>query len=91
LVTLPLMGGAYIYGSHPFIDFALGIAIPLHCHFGFDTIIQDYMPARRVGNATFMTASWGLKALTGLVLYGCYEFNTNDIGLTALVQKLWKK
>jgi succinate dehydrogenase (ubiquinone) membrane anchor subunit len=32
---------------------------------------------------------WLLRFATLGTLYGVYEFNTNDIGLTELVKRLW--
>lgn len=32
---------------------------------------------------------WGLNAATLLVGIGFYEFETNDVGLTAAVKRLW--
>ncbi|KAF0421473.1 mitochondrial inner membrane protein [Gigaspora margarita] len=75
-------------GAHPITDLCLGVILPFHCHIGFDAMITDYFPHRRnpVLNRSF---SWGLRAVTLIVLYGCYEFNTNDVGLTELVKKVW--
>lgn len=88
IATVPLLGSAVFLGSIPSVDFALGVVIPLHCHIGFDAIIQDYLPARRAPTLNSI-AKWTLRGATLLTLYGCYEFNTNDVGLTALVKRVW--
>jgi succinate dehydrogenase (ubiquinone) membrane anchor subunit len=36
------------------------------------------------------SAKWALNTATVLVLYGLYEFETNDVGITEGVKKIWK-
>ncbi|KAJ3102131.1 membrane anchor subunit of succinate dehydrogenase, Sdh4 [Phlyctochytrium planicorne] len=88
LVTLPLIGTAFFAGSLPLVDLALGVVIPLHTHIGFDACIQDYIPHRKYGVLNTL-CSWLLRAATALVLYGCYSFNTNDVGITAFFKRIW--
>lgn len=88
VATLPLMVAPYFIGSNPYVDLGLGVVIPLHTHIGFDAIIQDYLPARR-NPVLSRVSSYTLYAATGLCLYGCYQFNTNDIGITEFVKRLW--
>ncbi|KAJ3298533.1 membrane anchor subunit of succinate dehydrogenase, Sdh4 [Borealophlyctis nickersoniae] len=88
VALIPLIGSAAIVGSHPYIDLALGVVIPLHTHIGFKAIIDDYIPARRFP-VLFRVSSGLLYAATGLVLYGAYQFNTNDVGITAGAKRLW--
>ena len=76
--------------THPHIDFALGIVLPLHCHLGLDCIITDYLPKRRVGFMhTIVKTTLGLS--TVLSIYGLYKLNTEDVGITEYVKKVWKK
>lgn len=86
--TLPLFASAIALGPVPVVDFLLGIVVPIHCHLGFDAMITDYYPKRSspVMNGVL---SWTLRLSTLLALYGCYQFNTNDVGLTALVGRVW--
>ncbi|KAI8921792.1 CybS-domain-containing protein [Entophlyctis helioformis] len=88
LVSLPLVTGAVALGPTPYIDFALGFVIPLHCYFGFESMIEDYLPARRVG-ILYSILIWTTRILTGVAIYGCYVINTTDVGITALAQRLW--
>ncbi len=88
VVSLPLILSAMVVGPQPAIDLALGIVIPAHCHLGFDAVITDYLPKRRVG-ALHSVATWALRITTLLTLYGCYSFNTNDIGITEFVKRVW--
>lgn len=51
--------------------------------------IIDYIPKRK-----YPKSYKGLKHLlngaTVLVLYGLYEFETNDVGVTEAVKRVWK-
>ncbi|KAJ3344390.1 membrane anchor subunit of succinate dehydrogenase, Sdh4 [Entophlyctis luteolus] len=88
VVTVPLIASAVFAGPLPLVDFGLGIVLPLHTHMGFDVMIQDYIPYRSFGVInTILT--WGLRIATGVVLYGCFVFNTTDVGITAFVKRLW--
>ncbi|KAJ3216088.1 membrane anchor subunit of succinate dehydrogenase, Sdh4 [Dinochytrium kinnereticum] len=88
IVTVPLIGTAFLAGPLPLVDLALGVVIPLHSHMGFDTIIQDYIPKRKYG-ILHTICTWSLRIGTGLFLYGCYSFNTNDVGITAFFKRIW--
>ncbi|TPX31392.1 hypothetical protein SmJEL517_g05266 [Synchytrium microbalum] len=88
LVSVPLIGGAFIMGPVPMIDLALGVVIPLHCHIGFEAIIQDYLPKRKFA-VIYPVTIWFTRLASALVLYGVYQFNTNDVGLTALMKRIW--
>ncbi|KAI8815587.1 CybS-domain-containing protein [Fimicolochytrium jonesii] len=88
IASIPVVVAPFIVGSHPLVDLALGVVIPLHSHVGFDACITDYFPKHRepVMNRIFKAALYGV---TGLSLYGCYQFNTNDIGITEFFKRLW--
>ncbi|KAJ3195537.1 membrane anchor subunit of succinate dehydrogenase, Sdh4 [Irineochytrium annulatum] len=88
VLTIPVIATAFIAGPVSYNDLLLGIVIPLHTHFGIDSMITDYIPHRVYGvlNTVF---NWALRIGTGLCLYGCYMFNTNDIGITAFIKQLW--
>ncbi|KAG9293532.1 hypothetical protein G9A89_005535 [Geosiphon pyriformis] len=85
---IPLTVASVVNGAHPITDLFLGVALPIHSHIGFDSIITDYLPARR---APIMNkvSTWGLRGATLVVLLGCYQFNTNDVGISELVRKIW--
>jgi succinate dehydrogenase (ubiquinone) membrane anchor subunit len=84
LTIAPFASGAL----NPTTDAILCGAILIHSHIGFEACITDYFPARRVPK-TKATFDWGLKAATVLVAVGLYEFETNDVGLTAAIQRIW--
>jgi len=56
---------------------------------GSRSCIVDYFPKRKYPKSS-MAAKWSLNAATVLVLYGLYEFETNDVGITEGVKKIWK-
>jgi succinate dehydrogenase hydrophobic anchor subunit len=74
--------------SHPGIDYALGIVLPLHCHMGIRQIITDYLPRHKFP-IFYVASSNGLRFATLLTLYGLYLLNSKDIGITATVLKFW--
>ncbi|KNC95882.1 uncharacterized protein SPPG_08746 [Spizellomyces punctatus DAOM BR117] len=88
IALVPLMTAPFIIGSHPYVDLGLGVVIPLHTHIGFDAVIEDYLPVRR-NPIIHRVMKYSLYTATGLCLYGCYQFNTNDIGITEFVKRLW--
>ena len=61
----------------------------LHAYTSFQSIIVDYVPARRfaLAHKLFM---WALRGATVLAGVGLYEFETNDVGLTETVKRIWK-
>jgi succinate dehydrogenase (ubiquinone) membrane anchor subunit len=63
-------------------------SIIIHSHIGFESIITDYIPRKRLPK-TRKGAEWGLKAATVLVGIGLYEFETNDVGVTEAIKRVW--
>jgi len=51
--------------------------------------VVDYFPERKYPKSR-KAAKWSLNAATVLVLYGLYEFETNDVGITEGVKRIWK-
>ncbi|KAK1924682.1 mitochondrial inner membrane protein [Papiliotrema laurentii] len=88
---IPVMGTAAVStgSAHPILDGLLAVSLVVHSHIGFDSILIDYLHPRKFALLGPL-AKWVLRAVTGLAVWGCYEFNTNDIGLTELVARLWK-
>ncbi|KAL7422157.1 membrane anchor subunit of succinate dehydrogenase, Sdh4 [Cryptotrichosporon argae] len=74
--------------AYPILDGILAVSLIAHSHIGFDSCIEDYLHPRKhgwLGHA----ARWALRVGTGLSVWGVYEFNTNDVGLTELVRRVW--
>ncbi|KAI5854603.1 CybS-domain-containing protein [Tricharina praecox] len=89
LGLVPLTIAPFAAGSmHPIADAVLGATIVMHSHIGFQSCVIDYFPKRKYPKS-LKTAKWTLNAATVLVLYGLYEFETNDVGITEGVKKIW--
>jgi len=87
---VPLTAAAFVTtgSNYPLLDGILGVSLIIHSHIGFDSMNVDYLHPRKY---PFLgpTAKWGLRLLTTGALVGIYEFNTNDIGLTELITRVW--
>lgn len=51
-------------------------------------VIIDYLPNKRVPK-TRSLFEWGLRLATLSVGVGLYEFETNDVGVTEAIKKIW--
>lgn len=88
------MAASYILSGRkltpqPIVDGVLGITLIAHTHMGFTSCIDDYVHERKFG-ALGSATRWLLRFATAGAVLGVYEFNTNDIGLTELIEKVWK-
>ncbi|ORY94860.1 CybS-domain-containing protein [Syncephalastrum racemosum] len=88
IALIPLISTQFVYGAHPICDGLLGVVLPYHIYLGFDSCITDYIP-KRTYPRWHRAANWTLAGATGLVMWGCFEFNTNEIGLTEFIQRIW--
>ncbi|KAH8434201.1 membrane anchor subunit of succinate dehydrogenase, Sdh4 [Aspergillus melleus] len=85
LTLAPFIGGTF----NPVMDAVLCSFIVVHSHVGFQASIIDYFPARRVPKtASFM--NWLLRGFTLTTAVGLYEFETNDVGITEAIKRVWK-
>ncbi|KAG1728905.1 SDHD, membrane anchor subunit of succinate dehydrogenase [Suillus lakei] len=88
LVPMTAAAFATSGSSYPVFDGLLGLSLVMHSHIGFDSWIVDYVHNRKFPIlGPIMT--WTLRSATVGVLVGVYQFNTNDIGLTELITKVW--
>lgn len=88
LVPLTVAAFATSATQHPILDGLLGVSLVIHSHIGFDSVIVDYLHKRKfpvIGRIV----TWTLRTATVAALAGIYQFNTNDIGLTELIAKVW--
>ncbi|EIW70232.1 hypothetical protein TREMEDRAFT_43822 [Tremella mesenterica DSM 1558] len=87
---IPVMGAAAVSSgsAYPVLDGILAVSLIIHSHIGFDSCIIDYIHPRKFP-ILGPICSWALRVGTGLAVWGVYEFNTNDIGLTELVRQMW--
>ncbi|GAB7349727.1 hypothetical protein MBLNU459_g0463t1 [Dothideomycetes sp. NU459] len=86
---VPLTIAPFAAGSlNPVMDAVLCATILIHSHIGFESCITDYFPGYRTPGIK-KALMWVLKAATVLVGVGLYEFETNDVGVTAAIGKIW--
>ncbi|KAI1424899.1 mitochondrial succinate dehydrogenase cytochrome b560 subunit D [Xylaria sp. FL1777] len=86
---VPLTVAPFAAGSlNPALDATLCALMLVHSHVGLQSVIIDYIPKRRFPGA-YKFSLWGLNAVTLLVGIGLYEFETNDVGVTEAVKRVW--
>lgn len=86
---VPLTIAPFAAGSlNPVMDSVLCALLVIHSHIGFESCIVDYFPKSRVPLVRTL-AMWALRIGTVTLGYALYSFETNDIGITELVSKLW--
>uniref|UniRef100_A0A7G1GH00 Succinate dehydrogenase [ubiquinone] cytochrome b small subunit n=1 Tax=Podosphaera xanthii TaxID=135283 RepID=A0A7G1GH00_9PEZI len=86
---VPLTIAPFAAGSlNPTLDACLCGAILIRSHIGFEAVIIDYIPRKRLPK-TRVAFWWGLRAVTVAVGVGLYEFETNDVGITEAIKRIW--
>ncbi|KAL8943341.1 MAG: hypothetical protein Q9216_001116 [Gyalolechia sp. 2 TL-2023] len=86
---VPLTIAPFAAGTlNPITDALLCAGIIIHSHIGFQSVIIDYVPDKRLPK-TRALFWWGLRLATLVVAVGFFEFETNDVGLTEAVKKIW--
>ncbi|KAI9719415.1 MAG: hypothetical protein M1812_003486 [Candelaria pacifica] len=89
LALIPLTIVPFAAGSlNPITDAMLCGTLIIHSHIGFQSVIIDYLPTWKVPK-TRLFFWWGLRAATLTVAVGLYEFETNDVGLTEAIKRIW--
>ncbi|KAI4224618.1 MAG: hypothetical protein L6R36_004537 [Xanthoria steineri] len=73
---------------NPVMDALLCAGIIIHSHIGFQSSIIDYVPDKRLPK-TRAFFWWALRAATVVVAIGFFEFETNDVGVTEAIKKIW--
>ncbi|KAK3068056.1 membrane anchor subunit of succinate dehydrogenase, Sdh4 [Teratosphaeriaceae sp. CCFEE 6253] len=87
---LPITIAPFAAGAlSPLLDGAFVGLIMIHTYIGFQSVIADYLPKWRVPGWR-KAADWGNLLALIVVGYGWYEFETNDVGLTEGVRRIWK-
>ncbi|KHN98921.1 succinate dehydrogenase cytochrome b small subunit [Metarhizium album ARSEF 1941] len=87
---VPLTIAPFASGSlNPTMDAILCSAVLIHSHIGFQSVVIDYIPKRRYPGLRKLFW-WGLNAATVVVGVGLYEFETNDVGVTEAIKRVWK-
>ncbi|PWN36642.1 uncharacterized protein FA14DRAFT_169617 [Meira miltonrushii] len=89
VALVPLIAvGAVKHGASGILDATLALTLVLHSHIGFTASLDDYLHPRKFPKAGPF-ASWTLRAATVATLAGIYEFQTNDVGFTELISRVW--
>lgn len=73
---------------NPATDAILCGAILIHSHIGFESMVIDYIPNKKYPKLRVLFW-WGLRTATLLVAVGLYEFETNDVGVTEAIKRIW--
>ena len=68
------------------LDFALGVALPIHSHIGLNLVISDYVPTKMR-----VPVRAGVLAMTVATLYGMFQLNVYGEGISKTAKRLWKK
>lgn len=86
---IPLSVAPFAAGSlNPTMDAILCGAVLIHSHMGFQAVVIDYIPQKGWPKLRKLFW-WGLNAATVLVGVGLYEFETNDVGVTEAIKRIW--
>lgn len=87
---VPLTIAPFASGSlNPTLDAVLCGTLLLHSHLGFQSVIIDYFP-KRSHPGLQRGLFWALNLATVTVGVGLYEFETNDVGVTEAIKRMWK-
>lgn len=90
LGLVPLTVAPFAAGSlNPGLDAVLCATVLVHSHLGFQNIVEDYVPTRTYPKSR-KACNIGLGAATLLAGVGLYEFETNDVGVTEAIKRVWK-
>ncbi|KAI0436431.1 mitochondrial succinate dehydrogenase cytochrome b560 subunit D [Xylaria telfairii] len=87
---VPLTVAPFAAGSlNPGLDAVLCALLLVHSHTGMQSVIIDYIPSRKYPGG-YKASLWLLNIATILAGIGLYEFETNDVGVTEAVKRVWK-
>ncbi|KAJ5126695.1 Succinate dehydrogenase cytochrome b small subunit [Penicillium atrosanguineum] len=86
---IPLSVAPFAAGSlNPVMDAILCSLLVAHSHIGFQAAIIDYFRPQRVPKF-YSLCQWLLRAFTLTTAIGLYEFETNDVGVTEALRRIW--
>jgi succinate dehydrogenase (ubiquinone) membrane anchor subunit len=86
---VPLSIAPFASGSlNPTMDAVLCGAVLIHSHIGFQSVIIDYIPTHGWPKLRKFFW-WALNLATLTVGVGLYEFETNDVGVTEAIKRIW--
>ncbi|CAO2657964.1 Nn.00g072240.m01.CDS01 [Neocucurbitaria sp. VM-36] len=86
---IPVTIAPFAAGSlNPLTDSILCALLIIHSHIGFEACIVDYFPKKRVP-LLFASSMWALRIGTVALGLALYSFETNDVGITEAITRLW--
>jgi len=86
---IPLTVAPFAAGSlNPTLDAILAATLLIHSHTGFQSIVIDYIPKKRMPGIRKLFV-WGVNAATAVVGLALYEFETTDVGLVEAIKRIW--
>lgn len=89
LSCIPLTIAPFAAGSlNPVMDALVVSGLILHSHMSFASVITDYFPKYKIPTISAIL-TWLLRIATAGVTYGFYQLQTNDVGLTETVKRVW--
>lgn len=74
---------------NPLLDGTLIGLTLIHTYIGFQSVIIDYIPTWRA-KTWRKVFEWANVLALVVVGWGYYEFETNDVGLTAGIARIWR-
>lgn len=88
LIPMTVSAFAVSPTAYPILDGVLAVSLVVHSHIGFDSMVVDYLHPRKFP-VIGAISKWSLRLLTLGAAVGVYQFNTEDVGLTELVRRVW--
>ena len=87
---IPLTVAPFATGSGaPILDAVLAGTVLLHSHIGFDACVTDYFSPRKWPRLAVIMR-WLLRGATVTAGVGLFSYQTNDVGLTEGIKRVWK-
>ncbi|RMZ84337.1 hypothetical protein DV738_g540, partial [Chaetothyriales sp. CBS 135597] len=89
VALVPLTLAPFAAGSiNAATDAVLVFVLLLHSHIGFQSCVTDYFSTTKHPKLRKFF-DWLLNITTVLVAVSLYEFETNDVGLTEAIKRIW--
>ncbi|CCK71364.1 Tim18p KNAG_0G03070 [Huiozyma naganishii CBS 8797] len=73
---------------YPTLDFAISSLFIAYCHYGFKSLILEYLPTAKFPR-THRFSTWGLYLASLLSMCGVYQLETENNGVFDLIARLW--
>lgn len=89
VALLAVIPAALMYPNQ-ILDYCLAFSLVIHCHWGFEAIVVDYMRPSLVGPVLPKIAMISLYLVSMMALAGLFYLNYSDVG-TATAIKMFAK